>query len=117
MASVPILLNGVAYTPKDIEESIVPIGVEFAALNGRRRFADRNVVKHDYKLTFEGLTITQVIALRALYALHTSFVYRDENLISYTVLARKPLTNTRPIIGSAPVNEIRYAATLTLEEV
>lgn len=116
-ASVPVLINGVSYTPKDIEETVTLIGVPFEALNGRRRFADRGTVKRSWKLSFEGLTDSQVTTLRALTALHASFTYRDEMLVSYTVLLREPLTNTRPIITPAPANVIYYAADLTLDEV
>lgn len=111
--SNPILLNGVSYTPKDIDHVETPIGDAYEARNGARRFAQR-AVKSEWKLTFEGLTLAQLTTLRALLALAATFTYRDENLVSYTVLIRQPLSNTRPIIQ--PDKTIYYAATLTIEE-
>lgn len=116
MATTQVTLNGVTY-PKCANESREDaiIGTAYEAADGTRRFA-RRARKQKYMLEFQGLTITELNALRNVQALTTSFPYVNGHGVSATVICRNdPLTSEVAVIDLA--TDPRYNATLTLWEV
>ncbi len=115
MTATAYILNGTTFSAKDRKLDEVPIGVEFEALNGSPRFAQR-AIKRCWTLEFDNLLIAQLTALRVIHALTTSFTLVDENAVSYTVVrTTDPLTTSVALI--APANIAYYAATIVLQEV
>ena len=115
MTATAYILNGTTFSAKDRKLDEVPIGVEFEALNGSPRFAQR-AIKRRWTLEFDNLLIAQLTALRVIHALTTSFTLVDENAVSYTVMRTSdPLTTSVALI--TPANIAYYAATIVLREV
>ena len=113
-AASPILLNSTAFTPSDIKESEEKVGVEYQAVNGRRRFAQR-AIKRVWTLEWKLVPLATVNALRLVYRLTGTFTYVSESGESAMVLcASDALQTSRPFIAGD--GTAYYQVTLTIKE-
>ena len=114
MAGKQISLNGTAYTPSGVEESLEKIGAERTAANGARRFVHR-ATKREWRLSWQRVTASVRSSVRGVYALTTAFAYVDEDGASYTVYC--PPGGFRSSISLiAPGVTLYYDVELTLKE-
>lgn len=114
MPASAFVLNGTTFYAKDRALDEVPIGVEFEALNGSSRFAQR-AIKRRWTIDFDNLLIAQLTALRAVHALTTSFTLVDENGVSYTVVRMGDALQSKAGLIT-PNGTIYYTATIVLRE-
>lgn len=115
MAGKQVVINGVAYTPTDIQLEETKIGTEWEAANGAYRFAHR-ANKRTWRLSWRRVPVATRTALRAIYALTSTFPFIDEDAGSAVTVACPP-GGFRSSIGLiAPGVTLYYNVELTLRE-
>lgn len=112
-----ISLNGTSFTPSGVDETREKIGSAIQAANGARRFAHR-AHKRTWTLTWTHVTATVRDAVRAIYALTTTFAYVDENANSVTCLCLPGgfQSSVSAITYEGGALTLRYTVTLTVSE-
>ena len=122
------IINGTTYSgspidtshpqrPSGLKRTTTKIGRTFTAANGDTSFVARGsgIVKHKWVLSWEKANATTQAALKALYALTTTFAFVDQDGTSYTVLC----TGDDPFdedISSNRANAYLYNVDFTLKE-
>lgn len=112
------LLNGSAFYPSNIQETITRIGTGTVARNGTRRFQHRGF-KRRFDLTWKDAPESVLIALRTIAVLTTTFAFVHTNGVSYTVQCEDDVLQADVAFvgagpGGAPV--LYYSIKLTLYE-
>ncbi len=117
MAVSAITLNSVTFYVDDIATEHEKIGTAIQAANGARRWAHR-ANKRQWTLTWNTASLTELTAIRAIFALTTTFTFVDENGASATVFcqagALKSSVDTLAYASGAQV--LYYKVTLQLTE-
>jgi len=112
-----ITLNGVSFTPSNIEPAHEKIGTTIQAANGARRWAHR-ADKRVWTITWDKVALATLTAIRAVFALTSTFTYVDENGVSATVFCQAgALKSSVSEMGmSAGTQVLYYDVTLEITE-
>lgn len=114
MAPLSFTMNGTAFYPSDIRHKRVKKGRELEAKDGTPHVFIRGA-KHEWELTFDGVTNAVRNAIEAVSALTTTFSITDERGASYTALCPLDSYEDGIAIIAAGVT-LYYSVTLRLRQ-